>query len=395
MEKAALCFCNSNLAWGGGERWHLTAARHFASQGYTVTLAAGRESALGLAAARLLEREPGLALRLRLADWRFGNLDFLRPIKMARFAHFLHIQGIRRLILALPADLKAGAAAVRFLSPSSRPDLFYRRGSAIPVSPTWTNRFFYGALRGVIANSQETARGVMAGGKLIAPSKISVIYNGVEAEEFDRLLADQTGDTPSPRRGGPDRALVIGNAGRLTKQKGHKYLLHMSAELKKRGVRHRLLMAGSGELLEDLEKLAARLGLEAGRGLDSDKEVVFAGFMENMAPFWRKIDIFVLGSLWEGFGYVLAEAMLAQKPICAFNCNSMPELVLEGQNGFLAAPPQPGEDEAAGGRLAEMVLRLHAKPDLAHGLGRAGRALCLERFSQKKAMAALERVLDI
>jgi glycosyltransferase involved in cell wall biosynthesis len=171
-------------------------------------------------------------------------------------------------------------------------------------------------------------------------------------------------------------------------------LNHLSAALKRQGFRHRLIIAGTGRLKAELSALAARLGLEVGEGLDTDRELYFAGFLENMAPFWRAIDVFVLSSLWEGFGYVLAEAMLAEKPLCAFDCNSMPELVLDGVNGYLAEAPGPGEaDEAVGGRLAEVIRRFYAEPEAMARLGRAGRAFCLENFTQPRALDQLQAVL--
>ena len=55
------------------------------------------------------------------------------------------------------------------------------------------------------------------------------------------------------------------------------------------------------------------------------------------------IDIFLLTSRWEGFGFVLAEAMAAAKPIVAFDISSNPELVSHGVNGYLAEPFDTGK----------------------------------------------------
>lgn len=52
-----------------------------------------------------------------------------------------------------------------------------------------------------------------------------------------------------------------------------------------------------------------------------------------------KIDVFVSTAIWEGFGFVLAEAMVAKKPVLAFDMSSNPELVINGENGYLI-PPQ-------------------------------------------------------
>ena len=287
----------------------------------------------------------------------------------------------------LPIDLKIGALARRRL-PGLK--LFYRRGSALPVRGTLANRFFYGHLHGLIVNSQETARGVLASGRLIAPERVRVIPNGLDVAAFDAAAL-----LPTAAWHG-ERPLVIGNAGRLNLQKGQKYLLHMSAELARHNFPHRLVIAGGGELEGELRNLARDLGLRTGCGPEDDADVCFTGFLADMAPFWRDIDLFALSSLWEGFGYVLAEAMLARKPLLAFDCNSMPELVKPGLNGRLAAPPGPGESDAdVGRRLADLVREMASDPAVMAAMGEAGREFCERNFDQTTAMRSLEEFLGV
>jgi glycosyltransferase involved in cell wall biosynthesis len=64
--------------------------------------------------------------------------------------------------------------------------------------------------------------------------------------------------------------------------------------------------------------------------------------VKDMNSFMAQIDIFVSTALWEGFGFVLAEAMVAKKPVLAFNLSSNPELVKDGENGFLIPPENTG-----------------------------------------------------
>lgn len=384
--RSVLCLCNSNRAWGGGERWHLETALWLAARGHEVILAAGADSALYQAARRELEKAPALGERLRLAPWGFKNRQAFCPCKILAFAAFLREKRVTHLIAGLPVDLKVSAlAALRV--PGLK--LFYRRGSALPVRASLLNRFLYSRLTGLIANSQETARLVSASGRLTAPEKMHIIPNGLEVAAFDAALL-----RTAPRSGkGP---LVIGNAGRLNRQKGQKYLLYMSAELKRRGIPHSLLIAGGGELAEELRALAEELGLRVGNELNQGAEVCFTGFLEDMAPFWQNIDLFVLSSLWEGFGYVLTEAMLARKALVAFDCNSMPELVKPGLNGRLVAPPGAGESDAeVGRRLADCVAELAASPEDLARMGEAGRDYCVRNYSQAEVMARLEKVLGV
>lgn len=384
-KKQVICLCNSNRAWGGGERWHLETAVWLAEHGHEVILAAAPGLPLYTAAQRELAADSGLGGRLRPAAWGFRNLDVLCPRKIRDFRAFLADNAVDCLVANLPIDMKMAVLAGRGL-----PDLrvFYRRGSAIRVRASIANRYFYRHLAGVIANSQATAQGVL-GGRLAPPELVHVIPNGLDIAAFDRSLGEPGGELG-------EHPLVIGNAGRLNKQKGQSYLLHMSAELKRRGFPHFLLIAGSGELADELKRLALGLDLRVGTDLRDGADVCFPGFVKDMGAFWRSIDLFALTSLWEGFGYVLAEAMLAGKPLLAFACNSMPELVHPGDNGELVAAPARGESPAAVGcRLADAVQQLAADPGKLRRLGENGREFCRRNFSQAKLMRQLEEVLGL
>lgn len=391
--RPAICFCNSNRAWGGGEKWHLEAALHFARQGYRVFLAARPGSPLWLEAAGRLQAEPELAGNLSCRAFGFGNLSFLRPGRVRAFAAFLKSERVSHVIMNLPADLKTVVlAAIRNGPGSTR--LYYRRGSAITPQRGFLNRRLFPCLNAVIANSAETAALVRQAG-LLPPERVVVIYNGLDAAAFDAALGEASlrplteWNEPFSER----NPLIIGSAGRLSRQKAQHYLLHMSAELKRRGFPHRLVLAGDGELRAQLLDLARKLELDFTWQGDSG-QVVFTGFLEDMPAFWRSIDLFVLSSIWEGFGYVLAEAMLARKPLLAFACSNMPELVKSGENGLLLPPPGDHErDAAVGARLADKVEELAANPARLRFMGEVGRAFCLRNFDQGAAMRKLEQLL--
>jgi glycosyltransferase involved in cell wall biosynthesis len=366
-----VCFCNSNRAWGGGEKWHMEAALALVKRGCRVLMMAGEGTPL-------FERA-SVHPELTVIPRRFSGLDFLNPFIVGKCASFFKKEGISRVVLGLPVDMKvAGIAAKK----AGVPGIYYRRGSAVLVKNSRFNRYLYGdVLTGLIVNSRETARLVFAGGTLIAAEKVHVLYNGIDIGAFDEALEKAA---PLPFRHGT--LPVIGNAGRLTAQKGQQYLLHMSRALLDAGVGHTLVIAGDGERREELERLASTLSL--------DGTAVFAGFLADMAPFWRGIDYFVLSSLWEGFGYVLAEASLAEKPVIAFNGNSMPEVVRNGETGVLL--PTPAESEPAeevGKRLAKAVQSFIEQKDYAAGLAGRGRAFCRETFNQDASMDRLCELL--
>lgn len=367
-----ICFCNTSRAWGGGEHWHLDAALGMAQRGCEVYLMANPSS--------LLFERASAHPQLKLVPQSFANLDFLNPCTLARLAAFFRKKKIARLVLGLTTDLKAAGIAAKM---AGVPGIIYRRGSALPVRNSFFNRYLYGKiLTGLIVNSEETGRLIFANNdSLIDKRKVHILYNGINIPAFDVMLAEAE---PVFRQVGEQ--LVIGNAGRLTTQKGQHYLLHMSRKLLDAGIPHRVLLAGEGERREGLEALAERLNL--GDCLE------FLGFQDGMGPFWRSLDIFVLTSLWEGFGYVLAEAQLAGLPVIAFDGNSMPELVQNGENGILVDYPDPDERASAvGARLAAAVRSLMDNPTQTRAYAQAGRLFCEATFDQEKCMDALYSLL--
>ncbi len=148
---------------------------------------------------------------------------------------------------------------------------------------------------------------------------------------------------------GISRPLILGNAGRLNVQKGQHLFLQLGALLiHEKHCDVRLVLAGGGEREQELRDLAVRLGI-------ADR-VLFTGFLEDLSPFWKAIDMFVLTSLWEGFGYVLLEAMLAQKPLLAFAVSNIPELIRQGDNGLLfPLPPDAARREETSDALRPMA----------------------------------------
>ena len=84
-------------------------------------------------------------------------------------------------------------------------------------------------------------------------------------------------------------------------------------------------------------------------------------------------DLFALPSLWEGFGLVLLEAMAQARPVVAASSGAIPEIVAEGETGYLVPP----SDALA---LASAIAAVAADPARARTLGEAGRKRLLEKF---------------
>jgi glycosyltransferase involved in cell wall biosynthesis len=100
--------------------------------------------------------------------------------------------------------------------------------------------------------------------------------------------------------------------------------------LAKRALPFRLLVAGDGAMLSELRRLAVDVG--------ADDRIHWLGYCADPTNLLQASDIFVLASVGEAFGLVLAEAMACGVPIVGSRSGSLPEVVRDGQTGLLASP---------------------------------------------------------
>lgn len=303
-----ICFFNTTKAWGGGEKWHFDIAARLSDEGEKVIVVTNTQSEL---------RKKFIAKGLAPFAFRVSNLSFLNIFKLLRLRSFFKKHRVQTLVMNLPADLKLAGLAARMVGVQR---IIYRRGSAIPIHNSWLNRFlFKNVITEVLANSHETKRTILSNNAdLIASERIKVIYNGIKL-------------TPSTEfRNHQSEPVVIGNLGRLEKQKAQHLLIGLGKMLLDAGFNSKILIGGDGRLREELTRKIEDANLH--------NQVQLIGYVDDVTDFMSKIDIFVLTSQWEGFGYVLAEAMAYQKPVVAFNHSSNPELVDHQKTGFLVEP---------------------------------------------------------
>ncbi len=159
----------------------------------------------------------------------------------------------------------------------------------------------------------------------ISHKKICVIYNGIEMKSFLNIHGNIRKEF-----GIPENISLIGTVGRLTAQKGHKYLLEAINKLKFKFPEIKLLIAGDGPLKNDLIKYAQSLNIH-------DK-VIFLGLRRDIPIFLSSIDIFVLPSLWEGLSNALIEAMASGKPVIATDIPPVREIIHSEDLGILVPP---------------------------------------------------------
>ncbi len=152
----------------------------------------------------------------------------------------------------------------------------------------------------------------------VKEEKIQVIYNPVGIKEIQILSGEKINDD-FQRNNIP----IIVTSGRLTEQKGQWHLIRAFSEVRKR-IPCRLVIMGKGELEGYLRELTRELSLQG--------DVVFLGWQKNPYKYLANANVFVLSSLWEGFGIVLVEAMVCKLSIISTDCQSGPREILAPQN---------------------------------------------------------------
>lgn len=169
----------------------------------------------------------------------------------------------------------------------------------------------------------------------VPAERIKVIYNGQE-------ILPSIGPKEKARLRGEfgleENEAVVGVVGSLYPVKGHEYLLAAVPQVLKSHPQTKFLIVGRGDLEASLEEAVKRVGLE--------KQVRFLGFREDVSALLSLMDVFALSSLSEGLSMALLEAMAAGRPVVATNVGGNPELVTDGETGFLV-PPRDADALAA------------------------------------------------
>jgi glycosyltransferase involved in cell wall biosynthesis len=163
----------------------------------------------------------------------------------------------------------------------------------------------------------------------------------------------------------PEGAFVVGAVGRLSVEKGHRYLLDAAPVLAPRIPHLRIVLLGEGRERPQLERQTARLGVQ--------EQVLFAGFRSDVQSWIQACDVIVNPSLTEGMPNAVLEAMALGTPVVATAVGGVPDMIEDGVSGLLVSPGDPSA-------LARAVLDLFADSSKALRLARAAQ-IQIQKFS--------------
>lgn len=291
-------------------------------------------------------------------------LDIFALVRLARHIHRIKPNTVHAHLP--PAELFTRAAL--YLC-SKRIKFFITKHNDEPFAPIlgWTFLARWVAKRSqkIIAISQAVRRyslehwATKEDGK-----KIETICYGIDAFDYEMKPNDPALNGLRREWKIPEDCLIIGTVARLTPQKSLDTLIQAYAQFSTTNPNTRLVIVGVGPLETELKNLCLLLNI-------SDK-VIWAGTRRDIPLVMNLFDVFVLPSIYEGFGLVLLEAMAAKKPIIASNVSAIPETVSHGVNGLLFEKKNVDQ-------LFEALTQLHCH-EKRKKMGEAGRKNILENF---------------
>jgi starch synthase len=238
---------------------------------------------------------------------------------------------------------------------------------------SWAERTAYESADAIVAVSNGMRRDILASYPALEEAKLHVVYNGIDTDFYR-----PDPDTSALERIGVDlERPYVAFVGRITRQKGVPHLLRAGLAFDP-GLQI-VLLAGAAdtpELKAETDRLV--------EDLESERDGVFV--VSQMLPREEVRQVlsgalaFLCPSVYEPLGIVNLEAMACETAVVASDVGGIPEVVLDGETGILAAydPDDPTGFERA---IADGVNRLAADPDLAARYGRAGRVRAVTSFA--------------
>jgi glycosyltransferase involved in cell wall biosynthesis len=211
----------------------------------------------------------------------------------------------------------------------------------------------------------------------VAPrERFVVIRLGIELDE--RVAPELNGRAESRHYLGiPGDRFAVGWIGRMTAVKRTDDVLVAFKRLRDGGVDAVLCMVGDGPDRLQLEQRAHELGVT--------RDTIFLGYQEDVAPFYAAFDALVLPSSNEGTPVSVIEALAAELPVVATRVGGVPDVVRDGDDGFLV-------EAGATDDLADRLGRLARDPALRARMGKRGRERVLPRYAVERLVEDVDEL---
>ena len=358
---------------GGSERQAIQLAR------------ASKES--GLFGVHIACLDASGVLRVELDNLHFGEIPEFpltsfydrNALKQAlRFARFLkereisvvHTHDFYTNVFGIPAAALA-RAPVRIAS--RRETTGWRSGRQ-----KFVERRVYGLSHSVIANAEAVREQLIKEG--VHRERIVTIHNGLDLERV-RRDSDLNRSDALKALGLPygDYQWITIVANLRHQVKNHAMFLRAASTISREIPDARFVIAGDGDLMDDMRSMAADLCLS--------EKVFFTGRCREIGKLLGLSAVCVLSSTAEGFSNAILEYMAAARPVVATDVGGAREAVLDGESGYLVR----SDDDRA---MAERITYLLRHPVVASQMGERGRQIVEQQFSCKAQLQKTHELYD-
>ena len=239
----------------------------------------------------------------------------------------------------------------------------------------WLEQQVLKKVDGIVAVSEGQMKKLQSLG--IFGRKSWVIHNAVNVAESLTAVTKKEKTEIFERLGVPQQALLVVAAGRLSPEKGHRYLVEAVAKTQplERDVCY--LFCGEGQCMAELKAQSRDLGI-----MD---RCIFPGFRRDLQDVFKVMDLLVLPSLTEGLPNVVLEAFALAKPVIATKVGGVPEVIDNDKNGVLVPPKRPD-------LLAEAINKCLFAPEISRQMGEAGYRKVKSEFTFETQTKKLESI---
>lgn len=358
-----ICFVNSYKFWGGGEKSYYQYAKKLAERGYKIHF--------------IINEESELFFRLNREEWaeiytlKTNSSIQFNPSVFIKMFNYIKKNKIDIMFVNSHKDWKAVGVPSKLLKVKK---IIFTRGVSDRIGVSTTKKFYFdNVITDILVKSEDSKSLLSKSDERLVKGKIRVLKNGLDLENFDftkknKLYLSKAGE------------VVLGVSCRLEAVKRVTDLIDMVKILKTKYNKNvKLLIAGTGSQKENLIEKIEKLNLK--------NDVQLLGFQSNIEEFLNSLDIFLFPSEMEGLSNSMLEAMAFSLPIVSYRITSMPELIEDGENGFLV---NPFDIEL----YAEKVLKLIEDPQLREEFGKNSRLRIEKEFSMEKVMDRYEQLIN-
>lgn len=228
-----------------------------------------------------------------------------------------------------------------------------------------------------IAISDAVSRSIIKW-KTVRKTHVYTILNGIDYAAIKTLEIDRQAIRES--LGIKGRQLVVGTVAHIQPQKGYPYLIEAARLVLEHYPDTTFIIVGGEKHRGDRQKLEE---IVKEKGIND--HIIFAGARSDALRVMASFDIFVLPSVWEGFGIVFLEAMALGKPVIGTRVGGIPEIIEDGVNGYLVEPQNPRQ-------IADKIMLLLGDSSLRSRMGEKGRQRVEDKFCIEDMVSSVEGI---